>query len=176
MWRQPQTIAAAVIIVCFAALTIYLLGETGTDQARWARLSFLYSSLEAVLFTAVGWVFGREVNRRRAENAEANVTQAVQRADASERTMLAAVRDKAGSDAAAAAARERATALEQMSRSMAAGVITTRNVAAGMGTIAAGTSQRGAQPDVTHMLDLLAEQANSLFPDLASSTPAGGSQ
>jgi hypothetical protein len=34
------------------------------------NLIMLFNGLEALAFTAIGWVYGREVNRARAENAE----------------------------------------------------------------------------------------------------------
>ena len=42
--------------------------NVGDDH--WVRLIFLFSSVEAIAFAAVGFIFGKEVNRTRADNAE----------------------------------------------------------------------------------------------------------
>jgi hypothetical protein len=47
----------------------------------------VYSGFEALVFAAVGWLFGREVNRERAEKAEAEADTA--REEAGEKTQAA---------------------------------------------------------------------------------------
>jgi hypothetical protein len=44
--------------------------DQGANETVWGRYMFLLGGLEAVVFTAVGWLFGREVNRKQAEQAE----------------------------------------------------------------------------------------------------------
>lgn len=63
--------ASALLIIAFVVLFVVMVESIGTTEVRWARLTYLFGSAEAVVFAAVGWVFGREVNRQRAENAEA---------------------------------------------------------------------------------------------------------
>ena len=46
------------------------------DEVHWARRAMLYGAIEAIAFAAVGWVFGREVNRQRADNAETKAKEA----------------------------------------------------------------------------------------------------
>ena len=46
------------------------------DETHWTRRAMLYGAIEAIAFTAVGWVFGREVNRQRAESAESKAKEA----------------------------------------------------------------------------------------------------
>jgi hypothetical protein len=39
------------------------------DETHWSRYVYVFGGLEAIVFTAVGWIFGREVNRTAAETA-----------------------------------------------------------------------------------------------------------
>jgi len=48
--------------------------DVGDDH--WVRLVFLFSSVEAIAFAAVGFIFGKEVNKTRAETAEKDAKQA----------------------------------------------------------------------------------------------------
>jgi hypothetical protein len=40
------------------------------EEKSWERYIFLFKGAEAVAFAAAGWIFGKDVNRERAENAE----------------------------------------------------------------------------------------------------------
>jgi hypothetical protein len=40
------------------------------DEVRWSRLLYLFGSAEAIAFATVGWLFGSEVHRVRAQDAE----------------------------------------------------------------------------------------------------------
>ena len=69
-------IVAVVLLVLFAALMVFLLANVGVSQASWERYVYLLSGVEAVVFAAVGWLFGKEVHREQAQNAEANAERA----------------------------------------------------------------------------------------------------
>jgi len=62
---------AVVLTVVFlvAAYLLYQASDT-KDSLEWERLVFIFGAIEAVTFTAIGWVFGREINRQRADAAE----------------------------------------------------------------------------------------------------------
>jgi hypothetical protein len=47
-----------------------------TGEIEWGRNTYLFSGLEALAYAAAGFLFGREVNRQRAERAEENATKA----------------------------------------------------------------------------------------------------
>lgn len=78
-----QLMFASVILVVFLVVLFILIraSESSTD-IRWIRLTYLFGSLEAITFTAVGWMFGSEVHRKRAEVAEANAEAEGARAEA----------------------------------------------------------------------------------------------
>jgi hypothetical protein len=106
MWAA---VLVAVLAVAGFALTVWYLlksAHSSTD-AGWQRLAYVFSGVQTVVFTAVGWLFGREVNRRQAETAQ-------ERADAAgraEKSALAKVADlhARGRAAKAAVASRQAT-------------------------------------------------------------------
>lgn len=62
---------AALVTIAFAVFATYLVLNADTkDQVEWQRWVYLFGAVEAIAFAAVGWVFGKEVNRERAEKAE----------------------------------------------------------------------------------------------------------
>lgn len=62
---------ALVVLAAFGVLAYYLVDHADTTkQQEWERLVYVFGAVEAIAFAAIGWVFGREVNRERAEKAE----------------------------------------------------------------------------------------------------------
>ena len=78
-----QLAAAGLLLVGFALLVVYMLGQADDDAAVWDRRIYIYGSAEAIVFTAVGWLFGREVHRATAESAREDAAAA--KADADEK-------------------------------------------------------------------------------------------
>ncbi len=66
------------VLLGFAALVVYMLGLLSADETTWSRALYLFAGVEAIAFAAAGYVFGREVHRTRAEQAEARAHQAEQ--------------------------------------------------------------------------------------------------
>ena len=58
------------ILVAYAFFINHLLNKTAVPNEEWVKLISVFGSVEAIVFTAVGFIFGREVNRSRAINAE----------------------------------------------------------------------------------------------------------
>lgn len=73
----PVMVVAVVIVVAFVTLTIYLLYmlSSSPNETLWGRLIYLYGGIEALAFAAAGYLFGREVHRQEAENAEKRADQ-----------------------------------------------------------------------------------------------------
>ncbi|MDX1363366.1 MAG: hypothetical protein R3243_04085 [Arenibacter latericius] len=65
----PYIIAVGVLIG-YGFFIYFLIGKSNAKELDWSRLIYLFSGVEAIVFAAVGFLFGREVNRKRAENAE----------------------------------------------------------------------------------------------------------
>lgn len=77
-------IVAGVVVVGFILAVAYLFwAARNTSPDEWQRMIFVFSGVEAVVFAAVGWLFGREVSRGQAKAAE-------QRADANQEQAMSA--------------------------------------------------------------------------------------
>lgn len=72
---------AGVSLVAFLALALYLLVDIEAAELTWSRRVYVFGAVEAVAFAGVGWLFGREVHRERAEVAEDRAASAEQKAD-----------------------------------------------------------------------------------------------
>jgi flagellar basal body-associated protein FliL len=71
-WIVLLVIAALLVMAYVVAVFVLfsLAGDEGTKDEIWARYIVLLTGLEAIVFAAVGWLFGREVNRKQADQAE----------------------------------------------------------------------------------------------------------
>lgn len=69
-FRQTAVAFAFFVLIGYATFIYFLVGKVGSGNEAWPRLTFLFTGVEAIVFSAVGFVFGREVNRSRAEKAE----------------------------------------------------------------------------------------------------------
>ena len=81
-----STITGLAVLLAFALLINYLLTQTAASDIVWARLTYLLSGVEALVFAAAGFLFGREVHRERAERAETDAAAAKTEARAAEQT------------------------------------------------------------------------------------------
>ena len=64
---------AILVLIGYAYFLIFMVGKTDLgkgEELQWSRLVFLFSGVEAIVFAAVGFVFGREVHRSKAEAAD----------------------------------------------------------------------------------------------------------
>lgn len=61
---------------------MFTLTTPNITEVEWGRNVYLYGALEALAFAAAGFLFGREVNRQRAEQAEKNADSAQRKANA----------------------------------------------------------------------------------------------
>lgn len=78
-------IAGAALLI-YLGFVLYILtqvapGEAAGDEIRWGRIIYLFSGIESIAFAAAGFLFGREVNRARAETAETLARTEQKRAD-----------------------------------------------------------------------------------------------
>jgi hypothetical protein len=71
-----KAIVTVVLVLAFGVLIAFLLSEVGVSQSSWERYVYLLSGVEAVVFAAVGWLFGKEVHREQAQKAEAKAEDA----------------------------------------------------------------------------------------------------
>lgn len=83
-WQDGLSYVVAIAaLLAFAWFIIFLLHRTNTSELEWTRGVYLLTGVEAIVFAAAGFLFGREVNRARAEQAEARAATAeVQKSEA----------------------------------------------------------------------------------------------
>jgi hypothetical protein len=120
-WRW-QFWVAAMLIATFAVLTVFMLSWANASDAVWKNRVFVFSSVEAIVFTAVGWIFGREIHRTEAVSA---------RKDAEDAKKDAKVKSELASRKAEEAADERAKGMQ---------------LAGAVEVFAAGSADRSNQP------------------------------
>jgi 4-amino-4-deoxy-L-arabinose transferase-like glycosyltransferase len=98
-----QFIVAVVLLVAFAALIAAMMLVAKGDDTVWQRRVYVFGAAQAIVFTAIGWLFGREVNRSTAESAKSDAAQAKQEAasarhEATEKTLEAAEAEKVAAE------------------------------------------------------------------------------
>ena len=162
----PQTLfwVQLLILVAFLGFSLFMiLNADASDPC--GRQVWIFTVLQAIVYTAVGWLFGREVNRGAKEAAEKSAD--VAKADAD--TAKAEAADAKAAERQQAAAR--ATTLEKASEekvrgsTLAAAVLvgsTARAVPTGIGN----QSTSGAPTNTA--ADEVRAMAARLYPDLAS--------
>jgi len=72
-------IVAAIIIIYLGWFIYFMTGKVtipAEDSVVWDRLVYLLTAVEAVAFTAIGFLFGEQVNKKAIEHAEENVDEA----------------------------------------------------------------------------------------------------
>jgi hypothetical protein len=97
-WNWQFGVVVA-LLGAFALLVVAMMWLADGEDLVWQRRLYVFGAVEAVVFTAVGWLFGREVNRTEARTA---------RQDAA-----AAKEDAAAAQQQAAGERDRAAAAER---------------------------------------------------------------
>ena len=84
-WRQVLAIVGAgAIVLVFIGFNIYLLCRTGSADLEWARAIYLLHGLESIAFVSAGFLLGRDLHRRRAEENEKAVQNAQESAAAAQ--------------------------------------------------------------------------------------------
>jgi uncharacterized integral membrane protein len=81
-------IVSIIVLVGFAVFIVHLLNSTAAAELQWQRAVYLFSGVEAIAFAAAGFLFGREINRKRAERAEKEGDTAKQEAKTAEKNAL----------------------------------------------------------------------------------------
>lgn len=72
-----QIIVTVALLAGFGVVVWYLLlTAKGTEEIVWQRRLYVAAGLEALVFTAVGWLFGREVSRAAVATAQQDAADA----------------------------------------------------------------------------------------------------
>lgn len=81
----PALWVGAFALLLYFGMVFYLMRHTTLPDNEWTRSIYLFSGIETIAFAAAGFLFGREVNRARAEVAEGRAHAESQRATAAQR-------------------------------------------------------------------------------------------
>jgi len=106
--------AAIAIVVVYVVFAVFAFARADEQLAEndWSRSVYVLLGVEAIAFTAVGWLFGREVHRGEAQSAKQNAAQA----KAEEKEQRSKTEDAKDREADA---RERAVEAEVKGRTLA---------------------------------------------------------
>lgn len=69
------------VLVGYGFFVKYLLTCIETDEPYWSRMILLFSSIEAIAFGALGYVFGKEITKKIAKTAEEGKNEAKKEAE-----------------------------------------------------------------------------------------------
>jgi lysylphosphatidylglycerol synthetase-like protein (DUF2156 family) len=69
--KDNVALLVTVFVIAGSALLIgFMLLDVDAADETWKRYTFLLTGVEAIVFAAVGWLFGKEVHREQAAKAE----------------------------------------------------------------------------------------------------------
>jgi hypothetical protein len=139
---------AVVALIGFSVLLYKMWGLAAGNVAdpQWSRAAYLFGSVEAIAFAAAGFLFGKEVNRQRAEKAESRANEAQKEAT--------------GAQTVAAEVVSKARSLRELAELKASGQSQKAARYGSLGAQAATATQTATQND----LEEVAELAKRLFP------------
>jgi hypothetical protein len=114
-WTWQFGVAVA-LLIGFLVLVVVMLFMTGSStEIVWQRRVYIFGGAEAIVFTAVGWIFGREVNRSAVQTVKQQANDAKKDADAA--------REETRQHADAAARAEQEAAAERARGDVVASVV-----------------------------------------------------
>ena len=148
----PVTITAIAVLIAFGVLVAWMLiTATTKNGTQWDRQVFIFTSVEAIVFTAAGALFGVEVKRQQASSADSRAEAATARAT-----------EALESERLAAAEAEKARALAAATR----GALASARAAAAAppGVPGGARAPVGAAVTSDAALNALGNIANELFP------------
>lgn len=109
---QWQFFVAVGLLVGFTGLVVAMLFLAKGGDIVWQRRVYVFGAVEAIVFTVVGWVFGREVGRSAVQSA----------VDEAERSKVVSAAARERADAALAEAKQaEVQAAAERTRGMAIG-------------------------------------------------------
>ncbi|HEV2915918.1 MAG TPA: hypothetical protein VGX92_21735 [Pyrinomonadaceae bacterium] len=86
-------LVAIFVLWYFGTVMKRMFGLTGPTitEVEWGRNAYLYGGVEALAYAAAGFLFGREVNRQRAERAEESADSARRESNSAQRVAAQSV-------------------------------------------------------------------------------------
>ncbi len=86
-------LVAILVLWYFGTIIKRMFGLTdpAIGEVQWGRNAYLYAGVEALAYAAAGFLFGREVNRQRAEKAEEHADRAQRETNSAQRVAAQSV-------------------------------------------------------------------------------------
>lgn len=163
----PETLfwVAVVILLAFLGFSLFMILNADAADPVWKNRLAIFTVFQAIVYTAVGWLFGREVNRGAKEAAEKSAD--VAKADADRAKAEAADAKEAEREQAAARAKtiEAASAENVRGAALAAAVLFGSNARSAPGGIENQSASAAAGDAATEPVRALAAR---LYPELVS--------
>lgn len=73
-------VAAVIVLAAWFVFVLYLAFHSGAPEQQWARLTGVFSSIEAVAFGAAGALFGTSIQKQQIQDSKERAEQAEQKA------------------------------------------------------------------------------------------------
>lgn len=168
-WGWQLAVALTVLVVFMVIAVTLVINPGDANDGKWERRVYVFGSLEAIVFTAVGWIFGREVHRESAQQARDDAASAKDDAKTAQQEAKSKTEEAAKAETKGA----RLAAAVQMAEATSAGPLST-------GPTIPGPSASGRSRDAglsggpdpgppgvsnTPPLSALARLARELYPD-----------
>lgn len=119
--RGAQLVVTVVLLVLFTCLLLFLLNTADeANETTWQRRIYVLGVAQAIVFTAVGWLFGREVYRVEATTARQDASVAKQQAATAQVLAQGAAQEAATKAEEAAVERTKSQAVNGAVRILAA--------------------------------------------------------
>lgn len=149
----------AIVYIVFSVMVYNRVDDAGITEPLWARSVLVLQGIEAMAFTAVGWLFGREVYRGEAKTAKAQAEDAKVESTSARAAQWDAVERAAAAESSGLALAE---AVRARAAASAATVPRAEDAEGGNESQPADRGSGGRLPDagVDHLKDL----ADRLFP------------
>jgi hypothetical protein len=162
----PETLfwVAVVIILAFLGFSLFMILNADAADPVWKNRLAIFTVFQAIVYTAVGWLFGREVNRGAKEAAEKSADVAQADAERAKAEAIAAKEAEREQAAARAETLEAASAESVRGATLAAAVLFGSNVGPAPG-IENQSGSAAAGDAATAPVWALAAR---LYPELAS--------
>ena len=83
---SPKLVGTALWVAIFAIVvwigfSVFLIAKAGTNETEWARIAWVFGSIQAVAFAAAGALFGTTVQQQNVNNAQQQAASAKKDAD-----------------------------------------------------------------------------------------------
>jgi hypothetical protein len=89
-WNQQFWVTVG-LLVALGAASLWLMVTANAGDTVWQHRTYVFAAVEAITFTAVGWLFGKEVHRGEAETAKADAAESKSDANTANARLLTEV-------------------------------------------------------------------------------------